>query len=220
MNSPEDLLPAPDRSRLPVIAILSTMLALAACRSSSEDDIATREPEPVTHTSAETGDQELTAPFDGRPLGSVDVTVTAVKTEDELLVDDVDCERRIRQGGLPIWAAGAGIDSARFVVSDDDLVLGVLWADPLVAGEPTSDHPNNKILWVVNSPRDGHNLEITATPLGRTEPVVFDTFPANSGPGEIYPSIVDVPEPGCWQLELRWADNEAMVLIPYVAAQP
>lgn len=187
--------------RLPVIAlVVGGVIVATAC--------------------AEAGGEELTAPADGRPLGSVDGIVTAVKPDDELLVDDVDCEHMIHQGGLPAWAARAGIDSARFVVSDDDLVLGVLWADPLVAGEPTSDRPNNKILWVVNSPRDGHNLEITATPHGRTEPVVFDTFPANSGPGEIYPSIVDVPEPGCWQLELRWADNEAMVLIPYVAAQP
>lgn len=178
--------------RLPLIAVVGGLLVVAACVGS--------------------GDEEATAPTDGRP--------PAVQIDSERQVEDVDCERMIHHGGLPAWAAGAGIDSARFVVADDDLVLGVLWADPLVAGEPSPDRPNNKILWVVNRPREGSDLEITATPYGRSEPVVSHTFPDDSGPGEIYPSIVDLPEPGCWQLELRWAGHEAIVLVPYVAAQP
>ena len=31
--------------------------------------------------------------------------------------------------------------------------------------------------------------------------------PANSGPGEIYPSIVEVPFAGCWHVELAWGPN-------------
>jgi len=31
--------------------------------------------------------------------------------------------------------------------------------------------------------------------------------PANSGPGEIYASVVEVPFAGCWHVELAWGPN-------------
>ena len=39
--------------------------------------------------------------------------------------------------------------------------------------------------------------------------------PANSGPGEIYPSIVDVPTAGCWVLNLAWGAHRAALALPY-----
>src|SRR4051794_9137433 len=32
---------------------------------------------------------------------------------------------------------------------------------------------------------------------------------ADSSPGEIYPSDVDLPSPGCWHLELKWGSHQA-----------
>src|ERR1700704_5272742 len=33
--------------------------------------------------------------------------------------------------------------------------------------------------------------------------------------GEIYPSIVDVPRPGCWHVTLRWGPNTAELNLNY-----
>jgi hypothetical protein len=34
---------------------------------------------------------------------------------------------------------------------------------------------------------------------------------ADSSPGEIYPSYVDLPAPGCWRLSLRWGAHAAQL---------
>jgi hypothetical protein len=33
--------------------------------------------------------------------------------------------------------------------------------------------------------------------------------PANSSPGEIYPSILDAPTAGCWHVTAEWNNNRA-----------
>jgi hypothetical protein len=45
--------------------------------------------------------------------------------------------------------------------------------------------------------------------------LVTVTQPANSSPGEIYPTVVDVPAPGCWHFDLHWADHDASVELEY-----
>lgn len=35
------------------------------------------------------------------------------------------------------------------------------------------------------------------------------TFPADSSPGEIYLSIVDVPTDGCWHVTFEWNGHRA-----------
>jgi hypothetical protein len=72
-----------------------------------------------------------------------------------------------------------------------------------------------EILWVVARPRGGSALTISAHPIGKVAPLVTTIQPANSSPGEIYPSIVDVPEPGCWHLDLAWAGQQASVELEY-----
>ena len=72
----------------------------------------------------------------------------------------------------------------------------------------------NKILWVVGAPRTG-DLAIDGVPLGKSGPAVHYSFPANSGPGEIYPSGIDVPEPGCWAFTLRFAGRTAEIELAY-----
>lgn len=105
----------------------------------------------------------------------------------------------------PSWAVG-GAPSLRFVQSTEKNVVGFLFADPLRVA-PRADGRNNKILWVVKDPRHG-DLRIT----GRHDGMEFSqNEPADSGPGEIYPSIVDAPEPGCWHLTLEWSNSVATV---------
>jgi hypothetical protein len=105
-----------------------------------------------------------------------------------------------------------------YVVGTGDTVMGYLWADPLRAGHP--DSPSNKILWFVRSPRQGHDLTVRAHPRGAEQPVVSYAFPANSGPGEIYPSAIDVPQPGCWTLDLSWGRHRDRVDLRYAPSQP
>jgi hypothetical protein len=105
---------------------------------------------------------------------------------------------------IPPWAE-VGASFLRFVTSDEGNAVGFLFADPLRAA-PRDDGKNNKVLWVVREPRNGSDLTIAGTLNGE---VVTSSEPANSGPGEIYPSIVDVPKPGCWHFTLRWGDNVA-----------
>jgi len=73
---------------------------------------------------------------------------------------------------------------------------------------------SNKILWVVGVQRTG-DLVIDGVPLGKSGPAVHYSFPANSSPGEIYPSGVEVPEPGCWTFTLRFAGQTAQIELAY-----
>jgi hypothetical protein len=77
------------------------------------------------------------------------------------------------------------------------------------AGHP--ENPSNKVLWVVRFPRNGHSLEITARRDRGPTRVVRSSWPADSEPGEIYPSEIDLPKPGCWHLALAWGSHRASV---------
>jgi len=124
---------------------------------------------------------------------------------------------QVYQGATPTWLeAAAGHNAPHglpFVVADPPLAAGFLFGAPLRAGHPTN--PTNKVLWVVRTPRAGLPLQIEGQPLGATTPTVHLTEPANSGPGEIYPSIVDVPSAGCWQFTLGWGSARATVQLLY-----
>ncbi len=94
------------------------------------------------------------------------------------------------------------------------VAAGFLFGYPLRAGHP--DNPSNKVLWVVRVPRDGSPLTITGHPAGATTPSIESSWPDNASPGEIYPSGVDVPQPGCWHFNLAWAGHHATVDLEYL----
>jgi hypothetical protein len=100
-------------------------------------------------------------------------------------------------------------------VADRGTAAGFIWGYPLRAGNPSD--PSNKILWIMRLPRHGSRLVIRATPLHAPTPVVTLTRPADSGPGEIYPSIVNVPRAGCWRLTLHWAGHEDTLDLAWAA---
>lgn len=68
-------------------------------------------------------------------------------------------------------------------------------------------------------PRNGSRLVIRATPEHALSPAITVTQPADSGPGEIYPSLVNVPRPGCWRLQVRWAGHSDSVNLRYNARE-
>ena len=95
-------------------------------------------------------------------------------------------------------------------------MIGFLFADPLTAPAGRSNR-TNKILWIVRQPRFGSPLMLNGRQAGKSK-VVRIQRPADSGPGEIYPTIVDVPTPGCWHFTLSWAGHRDEVDLRYDAA--
>ncbi len=117
-------------------------------------------------------------------------------------------------GGTEDWTSGAnGPIGLVQATSTEGNVVAFLFADPLRAGEP--ENPANKILWVVKKPRGGTDLVITGHPLDADAPTVSQREAPDSSPGEIYPSIVNVPSPGCWQFTLQWNGNTDTIELPY-----
>jgi hypothetical protein len=126
----------------------------------------------------------------------------------------------VYNGGAPAWlvAAAGGANAPTwvpYVMAHPALAGGFLFGHPLRAGHP--DNPANKIMWAVRTPRQAAPLVLDAHPLGAPSPHVHYNQEANSSPGEIYPSIIDVPSPGCWVFSLSWATGSATVELDYTA---
>ena len=120
----------------------------------------------------------------------------------------------VHRGAPPAWSATAWSDSSPgftvpYTLASRDAAAAFFFAGALRAGHPTD--PANKVLWVVRFPRDGHPLNITARLSTEPSNVVRISRPADSSPGEIYPSYVDLPKPGCWRLALAWGTHRASV---------
>ena len=110
------------------------------------------------------------------------------------------------------WASAGPSDLVQ-ATGHGDQVTAFIFGYPLRAGDPQD--PANKILWVVRTPRDGSELLISGHPLGSATPSVELRQPANSSPGEIYPSIVNVPKAACWQFTLTWHANSDTIDLQY-----
>jgi len=119
----------------------------------------------------------------------------------------------IREGPLPEWALTSGLTEGPHVVATDGAILGVLFVQPLRAGERT-DGAFNKVLWIVRA-RNGSPLQLTGERLDAGGDTVSYSYAADSGPGEIYPSHVDVPASGCWRMALEWDGNASSVTLRY-----
>jgi hypothetical protein len=117
----------------------------------------------------------------------------------------------VHHGPPPRWAAPAFGDSSPgfrlpYALASGDAAAAFLWVK-LRAGHP--DNPSNKVLWVMRFPRRRQPLNVTASQPGSGQPAVHAQWPPDSFPGEIYPSGLDLPRPGCWRLQLAWAGHRA-----------
>jgi hypothetical protein len=128
---------------------------------------------------------------------------------------------KLYRGQPPAWTAPAFSDNSQgplawpFAIGDRGTVVAVMFGFPLRAGDPTN--PADKVLWIMRLARHGSPLEISARPLHAGAPVIRHSWPADSGPGEIYPSYVNVPTRGCWRLTLRWARHTDRIDLLYKA---
>ncbi|MGC4835607.1 hypothetical protein ACLQ3D_14015 [Micromonospora vinacea] len=117
------------------------------------------------------------------------------------------CAARVETASLPDWADAGFSGDARVphVFGAKGDIVAVLFAHPL--RQVRKDGSNNKILWVARAattspdPRAPATLVITARLDGTDTRVTREVA---GGPG---PSIIDLPEAGCWRLDLRWSGH-------------
>ncbi|GAA1526086.1 hypothetical protein GCM10009827_048580 [Dactylosporangium maewongense] len=144
-------------------------------------------PQPPSQTAPALG-----APSPGAPsLSTPTQTVPATPARS-------GCGSPVDTGPLPEWARAGftGDSSMPHVLSDHGTIVAAMFGHPLAVTRP--DGSSNKILWVAKDPTPPGDLQIDATRTG-TQDVVRRTVPG--GPG---PSIIDLPQPGCWRLTLTW----------------
>jgi hypothetical protein len=111
------------------------------------------------------------------------------------------CASQVRTDALPTWARGgfSGDGSGlQHVLGDQGEIIAILFGAPL--NSPPAQDRNNKILWVSKQRVEmGDQLKISAA-LDGTDVKAEDKV--DGGPG---PSIIDLPQPGCWRLTLSWS---------------
>ena len=121
------------------------------------------------------------------------------------------CRSDYTPATLPTWAQAGFTPPTQpmaYVMGDNGDIVAILWAehDPLQV-PPAADR-NNKILWV--SRVGGGDLHIRATLESSGQTV---TRSVQGGPG---PSIIDLPTPGCWSLDLTWGTASDHMQLEYV----
>jgi hypothetical protein len=114
--------------------------------------------------------------------------------------------------GPSVVEAGTGIP----VVAAGEIEGRLFYADPSAAGRPATmpaggqvaEGRNTKVLWVAEP--GGGPLQVRGE---RTDGAgAFDaSSPEALGPGGHYPSIIDLPEPGCWELTVSTAESSGTV---------
>jgi hypothetical protein len=126
------------------------------------------------------------------------------------------CKPEVHNEPLPVWARGGFSGDARAIYSlgRSGQIVAVLFGYPL--SQPPAEGRNNKILWVASPASKGAanadpNLIIEARLDGKGDPVQRRV---DGGPG---PSIVDLPEPGCWRLSLSWGGRTDTIDLEYNA---
>jgi hypothetical protein len=128
---------------------------------------------------------------------------------------------KLDRGPVPAWTAPAFSDSGPnsppwpHALSGRGNVVAIVFGYPLRAGDPADR--TNKILWIMRLPRHGSPLTVEARPLHANAPLITHHWPADSSPGEIYPSYVNVPTAGCWRLTVRWAQHTDWIDLRYEA---
>jgi hypothetical protein len=117
-----------------------------------------------------------------------------------------ECPASLPRMLLPPWArTGFSEPDPRMpaVLGEDGEIIAIVFGDPLSA-PPAEDHAN-KILWVAREGAGALTVRATRTP--GDEPVVVEV--------DTGPSYVDLPEAGCWHLELSWPGHSDSMNLRY-----
>lgn len=111
----------------------------------------------------------------------------------------------------PVWARSGftGDTYPPFAYSTSGNLVAIVFGNPLVA--PPAKSYNNKILWVTKEPPGAGAFVITGHLEGSDRTATID---AGTAPG---PSIIDMPAPGCWHLDLSWAGGTDSIDLRWTA---
>lgn len=125
------------------------------------------------------------------------------------------------QGAEPATPAQKSLpcntDVQRELVGRQHGIVGHSFAWPEPFTSPPLPDRHNKILWELLRPEhssDTADLLITAS-LNDSEVVVHRRIEGYVTPGRTRPSIIDVPEPGCWTFSLTWGRERDLVSVQY-----
>jgi hypothetical protein len=127
----------------------------------------------------------------------------------------MSCDSAVKHGPLPKWARtgfSPPDQDVRYVMGEKGRILGVVFGYPLQApAHVRDDDRNNKILWVSNTAEQGAppDLVIAASLNGTS---VRAKRTVSGGPG---PSIIDMPQAGCWTFDLTWSGVHDRLAVPY-----
>jgi hypothetical protein len=125
------------------------------------------------------------------------------------------CDGRIDRGVLPVWARDGFSDREPrmpHVMSKSGQVVAIILGDPL-SSPPSAGH-SNKILWVATDAWTSPTAEISAQRMvGATRVGSPVERPLDGGLG---PSIIDLPDAGCWRLTLTLTERTDTLDLEYV----
>jgi len=121
------------------------------------------------------------------------------------------CASQVRDDAIPEWARGGFTGDTRMphVMGEHGDIVAILFGYPL--SQPPRQGVSNKILWVAREPTQGDPMRIEARLAGTGAPVAREV---PGGPG---PSIVDMPQAGCWRFALSWFGRTDSVDLSYGA---
>lgn len=124
------------------------------------------------------------------------------------------CGSRVAFGALPEWARSGFSGSTRMphVVGRDGRIAALVFGYPLYT--PPLPARRNKILWVARrAPASAGALWIHAQRMAGSRLVGAPvTRVVRGGPG---PSIVDLPDAGCWRLTVSWSGGRDTLDLRY-----
>lgn len=127
------------------------------------------------------------------------------------------CASEVRTGVLPQWARRGFSDPKPrmpYAIGSAGDIAALVWGYPLLSPPPRTH--NNKILWVSRvKTQPGSNLRIAAQRMHGARPVgTAVSRTVRGGPG---PSIINLPQSGCWRLTLRWSGRVDSLDLDYAA---
>lgn len=178
------------QARMPRPPLLLAALLLSACGPGLQSAGSSATPPATASAAASAGPPTTPAPIVG---------TSPTQPPGARLVSSGCGNAPVYNGSIPPWASENAPAGLNYVIASPDLAMGYLFSYPLRSGPG-----GNKILWYVRAPRGGEPLEADGHPLGSALPAVHFSKADDSWPGEIYPSGVTVPSPGCWHFHLAW----------------
>ena len=121
------------------------------------------------------------------------------------------CHSRVSSGPVPAWANTGFSPGATVphVVGDEGNIVAVLFSQPLISTSDGSP-PQNKVLLVAKEVPHGPTPVTIEARLSGSDVVVERQRPDGPGPG-----VLDLPQPGCWNLTLHWDGKTDTLALDY-----